>query len=92
MQAANKRMKCYNKLIKHVILQVKNNHNLNNHVKNNKEKKNDENNVKKEKRPKLEKEKSDKANEKVPHSSGVKRKLEEGECDPEPAETKRHER
>lgn len=48
---------------------------------------------KKEKRPKVDKEKPDKANnDKTPHTSGVKRKLEEGECDPEPSENKRHER
>lgn len=45
-----------------------------------------------DKRPRLEKEKVDKNNEKTPHVSGVKRKLEEGECDPEPTENKRHER
>ncbi|XP_063395303.1 chromodomain-helicase-DNA-binding protein 1 isoform X1 [Cydia fagiglandana] len=73
-------------------VKVKNNHNANNHVKNNKEAKNDENNVKKEKRPKIEKTKSEKTNDKIPHTSGVKRKLEEGECDPEPNENKRHER
>lgn len=50
------------------------------------------NNDKKEKRPKTERDKFDKINDKNPHTSGIKRKLEEGECDPEPNENKRHER
>ncbi|XP_060804786.1 chromodomain-helicase-DNA-binding protein 1 isoform X2 [Amyelois transitella] len=72
----------------------KNNHNSNNHVKSNKrDLKNDDANDKKEKRLKVEKrEKLDKSNDKTPHTSGVKRKLEEGECDPESNENKRHER
>lgn len=71
----------------------KNNHNSNNHVKaSRKEAKQNDNNDRKEKRPKLDKEKTDKSNEKAPHSSGTKRKLEDGECDPEPNENKRHER
>lgn len=53
--------------------------------------KHDDNN-RKEKRPKFDKDKTDKNNEKVPHASGVKRKLEEGECDPDSNENKRHER
>lgn len=40
---------------------------------------------------KLEKEKTDK-HDKNQHTSGVKRKLEDGECDPEPNDNKRHER
>ncbi|CAK1602096.1 unnamed protein product [Parnassius mnemosyne] len=74
---------------------AKNNLNSNNHINKSfkKENKHDDTNHRKEKRPKIDREKSsDKANEKNPHSSGVKRKLEEGECDPEANENKRHER
>ncbi|CAK1540056.1 unnamed protein product [Leptosia nina] len=69
----------------------RNNFNSNNHVKSfKKDNKIDENLDRKEKRPRLEK--NDKNNDKAAHASGVKRKLEEGECDPEPNENKRHER
>ncbi|XP_050554685.1 chromodomain-helicase-DNA-binding protein 1 isoform X2 [Spodoptera frugiperda] len=70
----------------------KNNHNSN-HVKSyKKDGKADNANDKKEKRPKTDRDKIDKLNDKTPHTSGIKRKLEEGECDPEPTENKRHER
>ncbi|KOB74709.1 Chromodomain-helicase-DNA-binding protein 1, partial [Operophtera brumata] len=68
----------------------KNNHDSNNHVKPSKKEKRDNGNEKKAKKAKTDK--SVKANnDKVPHASGVKRKLEDGECDPEPSESKRHE-
>ncbi|CAG4978576.1 unnamed protein product [Parnassius apollo] len=73
---------------------AKNNLNSNNHINKSfkKENKHNDTNHRKEKRPKIDIEKSDKGNEKNPHSSGVKRKLEDGECDPEANENKRHER
>ncbi|XP_049876715.1 chromodomain-helicase-DNA-binding protein 1 isoform X2 [Pectinophora gossypiella] len=75
------------------VLQT-NNHNSNNHKKlSKKEAKHD--NDRKEKKIKNDKEKTDKSksnNDKAPHSSGVKRKLEDGECDPDLSENKRHER
>lgn len=54
--------------------------------------KTDNANDKKEKKPKTDRDKFDKVNDKNAHTSGIKRKLEEGECDPEPSESKRHER
>ncbi|XP_041975672.1 chromodomain-helicase-DNA-binding protein 1 isoform X1 [Aricia agestis] len=65
--------------------------NSNNHVKHKKESRQDSND-RKEKRPKIDKDKSDKPNDKNAHPSGVKRKLEDGECDPESNDNKRHER
>lgn len=55
-------------------------------MKTKKEKDSKHDNEKKEKKAKSGKD------DKVPHTPGVKRKLEEGECDPDPSETKRHER
>ncbi|CAH2254792.1 jg15380 [Pararge aegeria aegeria] len=72
---------------------VKNNiNNSNNHVKSYKKGSKHDDSDRKEKRPKSDKDKGDKTNDKSPHASGIKRKLEEGECDPEPTENKRHER
>lgn len=66
----------------------KNNHDTNNHEKSSKKEKRDEGNENK-----IKKARTDKANNiKNPYTSGVKRKLEDGECDPEPSENKRHER
>lgn len=71
----------------------KNNHNASNNLKSFKrELKPEDANDKKEKRSKGDREKFDKVNDKIPHTSGIKRKLEDGECDPEPNENKRHER
>ncbi|XP_050681248.1 chromodomain-helicase-DNA-binding protein 1 isoform X2 [Leptidea sinapis] len=70
----------------------KNNLNSNNHMKSfKKEPKGDEILDRREKRPKLDRDK-DKNNHKSQQPSGVKRKLEEGECDPDSNENKRHER
>lgn len=70
----------------------KNNHVANNHDKNKKEKRDMDNGTAK----KAKKEKTEKStkvnNDKNPHTTGVKRKLEDGECDPEPTDSKRHER
>ncbi|XP_013134989.1 PREDICTED: chromodomain-helicase-DNA-binding protein 1 isoform X3 [Papilio polytes] len=72
----------------------KNNLISNNHMNKSfkKDAKQDSSNNRKEKRPKTDKDKQDKSNDKTPHSSGVKRKLEEGECDPDTNDNKRHER
>lgn len=72
----------------------KNNHETNNHQKPPKREKRDEGNEKKVKKTKTDKpaKVNDKSNDKNPHTSGVKRKLEDGECDPDPSENKRHER
>lgn len=72
---------------------AKSNRAANNHLKSKRDKNESD---RKEKRPKLDKDgkfdKIQKLKNPTSQSSGTKRKLEEGELDPEPNENKRHER